>query len=89
MFGGKDVYLKGSGEKILTTKPNAIGGIDIFSKGQKTTVRPNVFGGNDFYFNGKKIATTKPNAIGGTDVYQGNKKVQTCTTNRSGKQTCR
>ena len=89
VFGGQDFYLRGSGTKIATTKPNALGGTDIFSNGQKTTAVPNVFGGNDYYSNGKKILTSKPNAIGGTDVYQGNKKVQTCTTDRKGKQTCK
>ena len=89
VFGGQDFYLRGSGTKIATTKPNALGGTDIFSNGKKTTAVPNVFGGNDYYSNGKKILTSKPNAIGGTDVYQGNKKVQTCTTDRKGKQTCK
>jgi hypothetical protein len=89
VFGGQDVYKTGTGNKILTTKPNALGGFDITSNGQKTTTRPNVFGGQDYYQNGKKVATTKPNGIGGIDVYRGNNKVQTCSGNAKGKQTCR
>jgi hypothetical protein len=89
VFGGQDLYLQGTGTKLATTKPNALGGIDIFSNGKKTTVLPNVFGGNDYYSGGKKVFTTKPNAIGGITIYQGNRKVQTCTTDRKGKQTCR
>jgi len=89
VFGGQNVFKTGTGNKILTTKPNALGGLDITSNGNKTTTRPNVFGGQDFYQNGKKVATTRPNGTGGTDVYQGNKKVQTCSVNARGKQTCR
>lgn len=89
VFGGQDVFKTGTGNKILTTKPSALGGFDITSDGKKTTTRPNVFGGQDFYQNGKKVATTRPNGTGGSDVYQGNKKVQTCSVNARGKQTCR
>jgi hypothetical protein len=89
VFGGEDIFLKGTGNKIATVKPNSTGGFDISTKGSTVRVRENVFGGQDLYENGKKIATSRPNGTGGIDIYQGNKKTLTCRTSKSGTVTCR